>query len=183
DLPVVALTANALSGDRQRCLDAGMNDYLTKPFSKAQLEKMLEKWIGPPADQSAASITMQTDAADDALVDSDALAQIRMLDVPGESSIFDEIIDEYLRSSSELVQRIAESVSSADYDAVRRDAHSLKSSSAAVGLAIFSKHCAQLERLGDNADIEGIKHCWSEASDCYQRSLSSLQSESARRVA
>ncbi|MEM7611962.1 MAG: response regulator, partial [Pseudomonadota bacterium] len=47
DLPVVALTANALSGDRQRCLDAGMNDYLTKPFSKAQLEKMLEKWIGP----------------------------------------------------------------------------------------------------------------------------------------
>jgi CheY-like chemotaxis protein len=47
DLPIIALTANALQGDRETCLNAGMNDYLAKPFKRADLQRVLLRWLPP----------------------------------------------------------------------------------------------------------------------------------------
>jgi len=52
-LPIVALTANALKGDRERCLEAGMDDYLAKPFRKDDLARTLATWLGPSAEKPA----------------------------------------------------------------------------------------------------------------------------------
>jgi CheY-like chemotaxis protein len=54
-LPVVALTANAMEGDRERCLTAGMDDYLAKPFKKPELVRVLERWVGRDRRESAAA--------------------------------------------------------------------------------------------------------------------------------
>lgn len=169
-LPVVALTANALSGDRQTCIDAGMSDYLTKPFTREQLASMIDKWVGPKSAESG----MQSGVApidDNSLIDNDALDQIRQLDVEGESTIFDEIINEYLASSRSLCKQIDDAVLKTDPGGVSRIAHALKSSSAAVGLARFASQCADLERMGDQGDTDGIESLWQNAQPVLQRSL------------
>jgi CheY-like chemotaxis protein len=53
-VPIVALTGNAMPGDREACMAAGMDDYLAKPFSLSALRSMVEKWAGPPAQNGSA---------------------------------------------------------------------------------------------------------------------------------
>jgi CheY-like chemotaxis protein len=52
--PIIALTASAMHGDRERCLDAGMDDYMSKPFTKAQLQTMLHRWLAPSLQRTSA---------------------------------------------------------------------------------------------------------------------------------
>ena len=181
-LPVVALTANALAGDRERCLNAGMSDYLAKPFTKDQLERMLDKWT---LRQPSGTSTFEEPAviSDEKLLDTKALGQIRMLDEAGQSTIFDEIVSEYLNSAVTLTGEIDTAVTSVDTDTVARIAHALKSSSAAVGLAFFSTQCAELERLGKNSDGGAVTQLWAEMKPIHERSMALLTRERERQVA
>ena len=181
-LPVVALTANALSGDREACLDAGMNDYLTKPFTRDQLETMLNKWTGDPAG-APVSIEGSGQYATMALIDERALSEIRMLDNDGETTIFDEIIGEYLSSSDQLVAALETAVADGRGEDVASHAHALKSSSAAVGLAVFGEQCARLEHLGREGRIAEVAPLWEQARGCYRQSIQQLRGVSERRVA
>ncbi|MEL6366665.1 MAG: response regulator [Pseudomonadota bacterium] len=180
-LPVVALTANALSGDRQRCLDAGMSDYLTKPFTKEQLETMLDKWI-----RSTDGINVSATYSDVVyveLIDDAALDQIRMLDDDGDSTIFDEILDEYFVSSERLVGRIRDALDNGDAAEAGRCAHALKSSSAAVGLAHFASQCAELEQLARDDDPSAMRSLWANADRTFERSTAALAERRTKQVA
>ncbi|MEM9171304.1 MAG: response regulator, partial [Pseudomonadota bacterium] len=173
DLPIVALTANALDGDRRACLNAGMDDYLTKPFTQRQLELMLSKWTQPSDTENSDGATLSI--SDDQLIDNDALDQIRVLDEPGKNDILNEIIGEYLNSADSLTEDIATAVEDSDSAGVGRAAHALKSSSAAVGLAYFSNQCAELERMSIKDDLAAIQSLWREMLPLHKRSVELLQ--------
>ncbi len=137
-VPIIALTANALAEDKQRCLDAGMNDYLSKPFTREALHEMLMRW--QPTD-------LATRPAEPAqLIDQSALDQIADLAPDDSGSLIAEVIDTYLDNARSLMSELLEAGKTADAEVIGRTSHALKSSSANVGAAHFAATCEVIEK-------------------------------------
>jgi CheY-like chemotaxis protein len=137
--PIVALTANALSGDDEKCFAAGMDRYLSKPFTSDQLFQVLESF-------GTATIQPVTVVKNESTVlDQQALGRIRALHRPGARNLLAKVVGLYFSSSLALTDALRTAVSSDDATGIRQAAHALKSSSANVGAMAFAELCRDVE--------------------------------------
>ena len=136
-MPIIALTANALGDDAERCLAAGMDGYLSKPFSIDELYVTLK-----PYERKAAANPRGPAAA---ALDEQALKQIRALRKPGGPDLLKRIATLYVTNSRVLIDALRAAIIAGDAPAAHQAAHSLKSSSANVGATELTKLCAALE--------------------------------------
>jgi signal transduction histidine kinase/DNA-binding response OmpR family regulator len=127
-VPIVAMTANAMQGDRERCLEAGMDDYVSKPVKRQTLEAALARWLTP----GAAAVPTRSEQSEPPLglaLDRAVLEQLRQL-FDGDLS---EVIAAYLSDAPAQIDSMESAIASIDYTALGRAAHSLRSSSRSVG--------------------------------------------------
>jgi len=153
DLPIVALTANALVGDAERCLAAGFDDYVSKPFTQRQIEALVRKWTtGLARDvQAGRAATPSGFGAShmdaDGVLDPAAVEELRRIEAEAGRGLVDKVLEMYSSSAQLLMSSLMAALDAGDADAATIAAHSLKSSSANVGAVMLSKLCDTVETL------------------------------------
>ncbi|MCF7707695.1 MAG: PAS domain-containing protein, partial [Verrucomicrobia bacterium] len=141
---IIALTANALQGDREKCLASGMNDYISKPVQIADLQISLYRAVSATSPRDEQPADPEQPAAEEVL-DSNALAGLRELRIPGEPDPLVELVDLFLEDAPKKLERIKTSLKSNDTKTLTIAAHSLKGSSSNLGARKLSSLCAELE--------------------------------------
>lgn len=182
-IPIVALTANAVTGDRENCLEAGMDDYLAKPYSGGQLSDMLKRWLPEPEDVAALEPTpviakaekRQETGLSSAPINPAALDKIRQLTPNGGDALVRRLAQAYLQSAPSDFARLEQALADRDSAGIARAAHALKSSSFNIGAETLARIFHDVEAMGRRGDADAASLWIADAHIEYVRVLEELE--------
>jgi PAS domain S-box-containing protein len=150
NIPVIALTAHATRGDEDKCIKAGMNDYMAKPFQPQLLADILKKWLPEHGICSQDNVPVPEMEQPKTKI----LDWISFLDrVMGDEELARDIFNEFLNAVPERIEKIHKAIDNGDIMAAKREAHTLKGSSANVGAMDLQDTAYQIEISANDEDL------------------------------
>jgi PAS domain S-box-containing protein len=174
--PIIAMTASAMQGDRERCLAAGMDDYVSKPVSPEAIEAVLRRVISSTAPEPAPD--PDPGGAGEAAVDEAVLATLWGIDSDG--TLLGEVIDTFLRIAPLRLSSLGKAVAKKDAVALERTAHNFLGSCANIGAKSMASACARLEHAGRAQNLEGTAQLVAQLENGLSRVRAALLKEKRR---
>ncbi len=158
DIPIVAMTANAMKGDKEKCLNAGMNDYLSKPIDPGKLLAALHRWLGDKQNVETTNSSQSTasEADDNDIWDQEGF----MRRVLNNNTIANKVIDLFKTDTPKTIEQLEVAINQNEVEKVGMIAHKLKGSVANLGGIALAVLAQRIEKAGKNNDIEEIKELW-----------------------
>jgi CheY-like chemotaxis protein/HPt (histidine-containing phosphotransfer) domain-containing protein len=142
-IPIVAMTAHAMEGDRERCLAAGMDDYVTKPVNPAVIEAVIRRWIRTSRDGNGTPPAAEAAA----VLDRQRLTQLRSTLGSGDGSLFRKVVEAFLGDTRARLVALRHALDRDDREAVRQLAHTLRGSCLNLGALRMTEVATALERV------------------------------------
>src|SRR5205085_9855251 len=155
---IVAMTAFALEGDKEKCIEAGMNDYISKPFLIEEIVDIIRKWAGAE-DKKGINTNKEENSQEKsgAVLNKSTIEKLRDMTRGPDQSFFKKVLQMFIDQGDELVIEISEALSAKDIRKVGSLAHKLKGSSLNLGAEVLAETCRIIELKSRNNDQEGLE--------------------------
>ncbi|HNO20845.1 MAG TPA: response regulator [Nitrosomonas sp.] len=174
-IPIIALTANATEDDRNHCIEAGMDDFLSKPYTLNQLNQVLTKWETKTQSNLVDAMSEShvpkenTEIKKMPLLNPVLLDQIRSLDTSNGHELVNKILCAFLESAEKYIELLDRAFNDKDIETIRKTAHTLKSSSANIGAEELSTIFKQIEAYSKNGELALAESLYSGMLAIYQQ--------------
>ena len=180
-VPIIAMTASAMPSDKRRCLDAGMDDHLSKPVQKEDLDRMIARWAKLESGQSPTPEPnpVMNGEPNEAVLDRDVIESLKELGGEDDPGLFVELVQLFLDDTPTRMAELHAAVESSDAEQLERAAHALKSSAANLGAMLLSDTFRQIEMAGRDGNVGGAVQLVDSSNDQFEAVKSALQAEIA----
>ncbi|MEA2060005.1 MAG: ATP-binding protein [Thermodesulfobacteriota bacterium] len=166
EIPVIAMTAHAMAGYREKCLNAGMNDYISKPIMPRTLARILDKWL-PPVEKGEKGENDDNRGVP-------VFDRKGMLDrLMGDEDLVDNIVQGFIQDIPRQIETLSQFHEKKDIQGAQRQAHTIKGAAANTGGEALKAMALEMEEAGKNGDLDGIKN----RMDGLQREFHRLRQE------
>jgi CheY-like chemotaxis protein/HPt (histidine-containing phosphotransfer) domain-containing protein len=163
---IIAMTAFAMEGDKEKCFEAGMDDYVSKPIMIEEIQRMIEKWSKKPQ-SNASKNTRKIIYTEDDLLDNNAIFRLKEINEKVDPEFLEKLLGMFLEQAPQLLVEIKAHQQAGEWEQLGQKAHKLKGTSLNLGAKILAEACKQLEIKGRSKEVTNMSTLIDELTKIY----------------